>query len=171
MAAHPVKTERHDTVRYEHHTNTGTRRVSIYRETPGGLYVARPFMNHPRIRHWQAHLLPDLGVQVCRYDFHGEREHDYYLDVATITRDGHVWTVRDYYLDITVWDGLAANILDTDELNAAHDEGLLGAREYAQAVGSAHRTLNALAAHGYRVNDWLAGHGLTLHWDAETANA
>ena len=169
MAAHPVKIERHDTVRYEHHTNTGLRRVSTYREGPDFLYVARPFTQHPRIRHWQAYLLPELGVQLCRYDFHGNREHDYYIDVATITRDAHIWTVRDYYLDITVWDGLAANILDTDELNAAHAEGLIGARDYAQAVAGAHGTLNALAAHGYRVNEWLASHGLHLSWAAKTA--
>ena len=176
--AHPVKTERHDTLLRVHHTNTGDRPVDLYREHASGLYVSRRFVAHPRIAYWQAHLLPGLlggpdtegrteglGVQVCRYDFHGERAHDYYLDVATITRQGEVWTVRDHYLDLLVWDGLCAEIADTEELNAALAAGYIGQEEFASAVAAAHGVLNGLARTGYDLKLWLAGQGIELEWD------
>lgn len=172
--AHPVKTERHDTLLQVHHTNTGDRPVDLYREHAAGLYVSRRFVAHPRIAYWQAHLLPGLlggpgteglGVQVCHYDFHGERAHDYYLDIATITRQGEVWTVRDHYLDLLVWDGLCAEIADTEELNAALAAGYIGQDEFAAAVAAAHGVLNGLARTGYDLKLWLAGQGIELEWD------
>lgn len=162
---HPVKVERHDTVRREHHTNTGTRPVETYAEHPHGLYVARPFVAHPRIRYWEAHLLPELGVQLCRYELHGDRrDFDYYMDVACITRHGDVWSVRDLYLDLIVWNGVRAEILDTDELLAARRAGLVGEDESLLAVEQAHAILNRLAQHHYRVEDWLQAEGIHLTW-------
>ncbi|MEW6421629.1 MAG: DUF402 domain-containing protein [Deinococcota bacterium] len=162
--AEPVKTEQHDVAARQHHTNTGVRPVQTYREHPYGLFVARDFVAHPRIRHWQAHLLPTLNVVVCRYDFHGPREHDYYIDIATITHAGDLWTVRDHYLDILIHDGIAAEIVDTDELLAAHEAGFIGSHELHGAVGMAHRTLSGLARSRYNVSDWLAGQGVALDW-------
>ncbi len=176
--AHPVKTERHDTLLRVHHTNTGDRPVDLYREHAAGLYVSRRFVAHPRIAYWQAHLLPGLlgglgteglGVQVCHYDFHGERAHDYYLDIATITRQGEVWTVRDHYLDLLVWDGLCAEIADTEELNAALSAGYIGQDEFAAAIAAAHGVLNGLARSGYDLKLWLAGQGIELAWDCVSA--
>lgn len=164
--AHPVKIERHDVCAREHHTNTGCRPVQLYHETPHGLYVARPFVSHPRIRYWQAHLLPDRHLVVCRYDFHDRREHDYYIDVAQITRDGHVWSVRDLYLDIVLHDGLMAEIIDTDELLAARDSGYITEREMHRAVTVAHDTLATLARARYSLRDWQDAHGLMLDWPA-----
>lgn len=161
---HPVKTERHDPARMEHHTNTGVRAVQTYEERPHGLFVARDFAGHPRVRHWQAHLLPDLDLVVCRYDFHGAREHDYYIDVARISREGGVWAVRDLYLDVVVHDGLGAEILDTDELLAAREAGLIGEAELHHAVAVAHRTLSGLARAGYSLDEWLDTWGLRLDW-------
>ena len=163
-AAHPIKVERHDVRGMRHHTNTGTRSVQTYRETGHGLFVAREFVAHPRIRHWQAHLIPALNVVVCRYEFHGRREHDYHLDIAQISREGEVWTVRDLYLDILLHDGLMAEIVDTDELLAAHDHGLIDGREMHCAVTVAHATLAALARARYSLRDWQAGQGLELEW-------
>ena len=147
-----------------HHTNTGVRRVQTYRETGHGLYVAREFVAHPRIRFWQAHLLPALDLVVCRYDFHGRREHDYHLDIAQISREGDVWTVRDLYLDILLHDGLMAEIVDTDELLAAHDHGLIDVGEMHRAVTVAHATLAALARARYSLREWQAAQGVTLEW-------
>ncbi|MBZ9714756.1 DUF402 domain-containing protein [Deinococcus multiflagellatus] len=163
-AAHPVKVERHDVPALRHHTNTGVRAVQTYRETAGGLYVSRPFVGHPRVRHWQAHLLPALNLVVCRYDFHGEREHDYHLDVADIWQEGAVWVVRDLYLDLLVHDGLMAEIVDTDELLAARAAGYLTEPEMHHAVAMAHRTLSGLARARYDLQAWLAGQGLWLEW-------
>ncbi|WP_288433665.1 DUF402 domain-containing protein [uncultured Deinococcus sp.] len=170
---HPVKTERHDPVRMEHHTNTGVRAVRTYEERPHGLFVARDFDRHPRVRHWQAHLLPDLDLVVCRYDFHGPREHDYYIDVAQVSREDGLWAVRDLYLDVVVHDGLGAEILDTDELLAARAADLIGEADLHRAVTVAHRTLSGLAHASYRLDDWLGAQGLRLDWcmPAETGVA
>lgn len=162
--AEPVKTERHDVQARQHHTNTGIRPVQTYREHPHGLLVARDFVAHPRIRHWQAHLLPRLGVVVCRYDFHGPREHDYYIDVATITHAGDLWTVRDHYLDLLVHEGLTAEIVDTDELLAAHAAGYIGTPELHHAVATAHRVLAGLARARYSVEGWLGAEGVRVEW-------
>lgn len=162
--AEPVKTEWHDVAARQHHTNTGIRPVQTYREHPHGLFVAREFVAHPRIRHWQAHLLPALNVVLCRYDFHGPREHDYYIDIATITRLGARWMVRDHYLDILIHEGIAAQIVDTGELLAAHEAGFIGTPELHGAVEAAHRVLSELARSHYSVSSWLAGQGLVLEW-------
>ncbi|WP_407570407.1 DUF402 domain-containing protein [Deinococcus altitudinis] len=169
--AHPVKVERHDTRAGVHHTNTGARPVDLYREHPHGLYVSRRFVAHPRVAYWQAHLLPDLlpdglGVQLCHYDFHGERAHDFYIDIASISRQEHVWTVRDHYLDLLVWNGLCAEIADTDELGAAFVAGHITPGEYSAAVAGAHTVLNGLARCGYDVGAWLESQGLNLEWNA-----
>lgn len=162
---HAVKTERHDTARRQHTTNTGIRDVEVYREHAHGLFVARPFVAHPRIAYWEAHLLPELGVQLARYTLQGgRRDHDYYLDIADVTRDGDVWSVRDLYLDVVVWEGRRAEVLDTDELLAARAEGFIGEGEALAAVERAHAVLNGLSAHEYRVDAWLAEHGVALGW-------
>ncbi|WP_243398384.1 DUF402 domain-containing protein [Deinococcus koreensis] len=163
-AVHPVKVELHDVPAMRHHTNTGIRSVQTYLETDHGLFVAREFIAHPRVRYWQAHLLPAQNVVVCRYDFHGRREHDYHLDIAQITRKGEVWTVRDLYLDILLHDGLMAEIVDTDELLCAHEHGLIDGREMHCAVTVAHATLAALARARYSLRDWQAAQGIRLDW-------
>lgn len=163
-AAEPVKIERHDVPARQHHTNTGVRAVELYRQEPHGLFVSRPFARHPRVRHWQAHLLPGLGVVVCRYEFHGPREHDFYLDIATITRRGEIWTVRDHYLDLLIHEGVAAEIVDTDELLAAHRAGLIETSELHHAVTTAHHVLSGLARARYDLGGWLAGQGVGVTW-------
>jgi len=162
---HPVKVERHDTARREHHTNTGVRAVEEYRQHEHGLFVARPFVAHPRIRYWEAHLLPALGVQLCRYTLHGHRrDFDYYMDVAHITEHDGIWTVRDLYLDLIIHDGARAEILDTDELLAARRAHLVAEDEALGAIERAHTILNDLARHAYCVNDWLERQGVHLTW-------
>ena len=165
--AHPVKVERHDTANHCHHTNTGQRAVNTYRETEAGLYVARDFVGHPRIRHWQAHLLPALNLVVCHYAFHGHREHDFYIDVAQISREGAVWTVRDLYLDIVLHDGLGAEIADTDELLAAWEAGFLTSEDLQLAIEVAHHTMSELARSRYSLNQWLTEQALPLEWQSE----
>lgn len=165
VSAHPVKVERHDTSRREHHTNTGVRVVETYREHGHGLYVARPFYQHPRVAYWEAHLLPELGVQVCRYELHGgRRDFDYYIDVADIAREGPLWTVRDLYLDVVVWTGVRAEIVDTPELLAARRAGLIAEDEAWGAVERAHGVLDGLSGAGYDLDRWLAGRSVVLRW-------
>ncbi|MFC4427528.1 DUF402 domain-containing protein [Deinococcus navajonensis] len=162
--AHPLKVETHDVEAMCHHTNTGTRTVHTYRETAHGLFVARHFPGHPRIRHWQAHLLPALNMVVCHYDFHGPREHDYYLDIARITRQGQVWTVHDHYLDVIVHEHVCAEIVDTDELLAARQEGYVSEAQVQGAVAVAHDALSGLARANYGLDRWLATRDVALEW-------
>ncbi len=147
-----------------HHTNTGQRRVDHYRQTPHGLFVARQFDAHPRIRHWQAHLLPAPGLVVCKYEFHGQREHDFYIDVARVAQVQGRWQVRDLYLDLALWDGKSAEILDPHELLDSWRAGFIGEAELALAVETAHTLLAGLGRAGYRLGDWARGHGLRLDW-------
>lgn len=162
--AHPIKIEKHDTLTHLHHTNNGVRQVMLYRETPHGLFVARPFDNHPRIRFWQAHLLPEQHLVVCKYDFHGHNEHDYYMDIAQIAKEGHLWTVRDLYLDLVLHDGLHAEIVDTDELLDSHQAGYITAGDVHRSVAVAHHTLSGLARARYSLSDWASTQGLELEW-------
>ncbi|UQN06236.1 DUF402 domain-containing protein [Deinococcus sp. QL22] len=166
-AAHPVKTERHDTDAMRHHTNTGVRHVHTYREHANGLFVARRFDRHPRIRHWQAQLLPALGVQLCRYDFHQAREHDYYIDIASISQsvdDAAVWEVRDHYLDVIVHEGVTAELVDADELEAAQAAGFISESEAHRAYAAADAVLHGLRLARYHVADWLEAQGVCVEW-------
>lgn len=162
--AKPPKVERHDLARREHHTNTGIRAVERYQVHAVGLWVVRPFTAHPRIRAWQAHLLPALGLQVCRYEFHGPREHDYYIDLATIAEVSGIWTLTDHYLDVLVWQGQRAELIDQDEFLAAVRAGHLS-RARAQAVqAQAGALLRGLAEHDHDVQAYLAAQGVRLPW-------
>ncbi|GAA3994782.1 hypothetical protein GCM10022631_01090 [Deinococcus rubellus] len=162
--AKPPKVERHDLARREHHTNTGIRAVERYHVHAAGLAVVRPFKAHPRIRAWQAHLLPALGLQVCRYEFHGPREHDYYIDLATITEAGGIWTLTDHYLDVLVWHGLRAELIDEDEFLAAVRAGYLSAAQAQAVQAQAQALLRGLAEHGHDVQAYLAARGVRLSW-------
>lgn len=142
-----------------------------YRPTPHGLFVSRAFVDHPRIRHWEAHLLPSLSLVVCRYDFHREREHDFYLDIAQIHEQDGLWEVRDFYLDIVVHAGLGAEILDTDELLGGHGAGYLSDQELYRAVTVAHATLADLRRARYDLGEWAAFHGLELSWRSVPGSA
>jgi len=167
VAAHPVKIERHDTDAMTHQTNTGLRRVQTYREHAYGLFVARPFDRHPRIRYWQAHLIPALGVQLCRYAFHQAREHDYYIDIATISRplgNAAVWEVRDHYLDVIVHEGVTAELVDADELEVAEAAGFISESEARRARAAADAVLHGLRLARYHVADWLAAEGVCVEW-------
>ncbi len=139
--AKPPKTEQHHLALRQHHTNTGVRPVEVYQLHEAGLYVSRSFVKHPRIRAWQAHLLPELGLQVCRYDFHGPREHDYYIDLATITAVGGVWEMRDHYLDVLVWQGARAELVDADEWQAARRAGYLSGAQAQRVMTQAQSLL------------------------------
>lgn len=122
-------------------------------------------MAHPRTPYWQAHLLPDLlpdglGIQLCRHDFHGERAHDFYIDIASISRQEHLWTLRHHSLDLPVRIGLCA---ETDEPGASLVAGHVTPQEF--SVAGAHTVLNGLAHCGCDVQAWLGSQGLSLDWN------
>ncbi len=108
-------------------------------------------------------VLPDLGLQVVQFEYREpKRPHanfDYYVDMVRVSEQGERWVVRDLYLDILVYEGVKAEIIDTDEYLAAVQEGHLDTEEAAYALTTAHTLLNGLAKHKYSLDAYLRAEG------------
>ena len=170
MALHPPKTETFDVAARSNVDPKGFRRpVDLYRETPAGLYMARPMVDHPTIRYVRSWLLPALGLRVTDFTWHPghERRQDFYLDVGDVHPGARCWTTEDHYLDLVVHTGADTEVIDVDEYVEAVAAGLLpqpaAERAFATAVG----THGGLAAHGHDLDAWLATRGVHLDWPAE----
>ena len=152
------------------HTQSGEMETLEYiSETPNGLSYLALFdeHRHPKLRARESHVLPRLGVEVSRFEYRRQRtpdDFDYYIDIACVTEQGERWVVRDLYLDVLVFTGERAKILDTDEYLAAITEGHLEADEAAYALETAHTLVNKLAQHGYNLENYLQTEGVTLTW-------
>lgn len=138
-------------------------------ETPGGLSYCALFdeARHPKLRARESHVLPRLGTEVSRFEYRRERtlnDFDYYVDIVRVTEQGERWVVRDLYLDVLVFTGARAKILDTDEYLAAMSKGHLEAGEAAYALSTAHTFVNNLARYGYDLEAYLHSEGVTLTW-------
>jgi predicted RNA-binding protein associated with RNAse of E/G family len=140
------------------------RQVDQYRRTDFGLYMARP-SDHPEFWYLQSWLLPALGLRASI--FHFTAGHDkgwrHYLDVADIREVDGVWHTEDWYLDLLDRPGRPLELVDVDELFAAHEAGYLGTDACVRAVDIATRAIAGAAAHGDVMN-WLAGAGAPLTW-------
>ena len=168
---HPPKVEVFDV---SEATNTDpkgfVRRVQEYREEPFGLYMAREVVGHPRIAYLESWLLPGLGLRANDFWHHpgDERDNDLYLDIVDVSMDvsvaGGVWRTVDHYLDIALWTGRRLEVLDADELAAALVAGLVDPDTGQRAMTTAFSAVDGLAAHGYDLNAWLSGYGITLSW-------
>ena len=122
---------------------------------------------NPKLSRNESHVLPELGIKVSRHTYWRGRspeDFDYYVDVARISERGGRWVVRDLYLDVLVYEGVRAEIVDTDEYLAAIEEGHLNADEAAFALTTAHALLNGLAKYGYSLEAYLQAEGVTLAW-------
>ncbi len=134
-------------------------------ETSNGLSYLALFdeVRHPKLHTRESHVLPALGLEVSRFGYRDAHQpgdpFDYYIDIARVSEQGERWTVRDLYLDVLVFDGERAEILDTDEYLAALREGHLGADEAAYALETAHALLNKLATFGYSLEAYLHSEG------------
>ena len=131
------------------------------------VYVAE-YDDHPESLLMRGQVLPGLGLQVVRFEYREpKRPHanfDYYVDVVCVSEQGKRWVVRDLYLDVLVYEGKRAEIIDTDEYLAAIEEGHLEAEEAAYALETAHKLLNGLGQHGYSLASYLQAEGVTLAW-------
>ncbi|WP_067864687.1 DUF402 domain-containing protein [Nocardia shimofusensis] len=142
------------------------RAVERYHVEPWGLYMAR-HSDHPEFDYLQSWLLPELSLRVTVFDFTPAcpRDQDFYLDLGVFTQiEPQLWRSVDHYLDIVVRTGRDTELLDVDELLAAHAGGLLTAAEAQAAVENATRTIDGIAAHGYSLQRWLGSLGITLTW-------
>ena len=165
---HPPKVETFDVPAGTNTDPKGiSRPVEVYCMEPFGLYLARGYQGHPSITAIESWLLPELGIRVTDWHWREghERDQDFYLDIADITRDGDVWRTEDHYLDIAVCSGRSSSVLDLDEYVAAISEGLLSAATAERALANSYRALDGLAANGHQLDAWLSGLGIALRWN------
>lgn len=160
-----LKIQTHNLIAKTHTVKAGTFPVQTYLEHPHGLYVERDFVGHPVHKHWQAHILPELHLQICRFTPHsGKPAWDFYIDIINAQVSGHVWTVHDLYLDLTLTAG-RVGILDTDELFEAVAENHIGLEQAALASQTLHDLVNLLGQHGNNLEAALASRDLRLSWN------
>ena len=132
------------------------------------LFWALP-VNGKNISYMQGHFFLELGFPVTKFRWrpHVSQEErcDYYIDIVTLEEHsvGH-WHYRDLYLDVMVYEGRRADVLDTDEYLAAVAAGYLNQAEAAHALGTLHNLLNELASHGYSLGKLLKSRNIKLEW-------
>jgi predicted RNA-binding protein associated with RNAse of E/G family len=129
---------------------------------------------HPVLSSLEAHVLPEFGVRVVRfcrrnakaddYAYYVDDDYDYYVDIVSVTEQGERWVVRDLYLDVLVFNGVRAKILDTDEYLAARAEGHMDAPEADDALLKLHEFLDGLARNGHSLERYLETQGVSLTW-------
>ena len=138
------------------------REVEVFTVRPWGLYMARPAPGRAQFHYLESWLLPT--------NFHfnpgHERDQDFYLDIGRYTPGPDRWHAEDHYLDLVLRTGRDVALTDTDELVAAAGEGLLAGDDVERAIRTAVATVDGLARHGYDLDRWLTGHGVTLTWRA-----
>ncbi|QIS02986.1 DUF402 domain-containing protein [Nocardia brasiliensis] len=142
------------------------RPVERYQVAPWGLYMART-SDHPQFHYIESWLLPELALRASIFHYHPEhqRDQDFYLDLGEFRQvDPDRWQSVDHYLDIVVRTGRESELLDVDELLAAHAAGLITAAEAEAAIAHATSTIDGLAANGYDLHRWLSSRGITLTW-------
>jgi hypothetical protein len=164
---HPPKVETFDLAAMTNTDPKGiVRQVDTYRVEKFGLYVARPLVDRPEIQYLESWLLPALGVRITDWHFAPghERDQDFYLDIAEIEPGPKVWRATDYYLDIVVRGGRDLEVLDTDELLAALDAGLIDAATAERALYRTYRLVDKIASHRYDLGAWLSNLGISLNW-------
>ena len=167
MAVHPPKQETFDLVAYTNTDPKGiVRTVDEYVVAPWGLYMARPTPGRAQFHYLESWLLPSLGLRANVFHFNPgyERPQDYYLDVGHITVGEDRWQAEDHYLDLVVYAGDRTDLIDTDELFAAHRAGLLSTATAEAALQRVVVAIEGLATHGHDLNSWLASEGMTLTW-------
>ncbi|QLY33783.1 DUF402 domain-containing protein [Nocardia huaxiensis] len=142
------------------------REVEHYQVEPWGLYMARQ-SDHPEFHYIESWLLPSLSLRVTVFHFTPAdlRDQDYYLDIGEFAQvDATTWRSVDHYLDLVVRTGRDVELLDVDELLAAHAAGYLELPQAQRAIETATATIDGLAAHGHSLEAWLAAHGIKLTW-------
>jgi predicted RNA-binding protein associated with RNAse of E/G family len=166
---HPPRHEARDVTRRLYHNCAGEwLPLEACEVTDFGLYTKRRFVRpHERLAGTTCWMLPTLGLRVISWIPRPGVEdlEDYYIDMAAITVDDGVWRMVDHYLDIVVWTGHRAEVLDQDEFVVAVLAGHLDAGTAEGALAAGYRVLEGLAAHGYDLDRWLrTAYGIELSW-------
>jgi predicted RNA-binding protein associated with RNAse of E/G family len=148
--------------------------VDEYRQEEFGLYMARAIDGHPELAYVESWLLPDFGLRISDWRRRPgvTRREDFYIDLVDIDPTfgartgaaGPLWRVVDVYLDIRVHTGSRLEVLDTDELLAALDGGLIDAETAQRALRRVYRTVEGITRHDYDIDGWLSEFGVHLTW-------
>ncbi|MGW1741055.1 DUF402 domain-containing protein [Nocardia sp. NPDC001965] len=142
------------------------REVERYHLEPWGLYMART-ADHPQFHYLESWLLPTVGLRASVFHFNPAhmRDQDYYIDIGEFGEfEPKKWRSVDHYLDLVVRTGRETELLDVDELLAAHTAGLLDADTAEQAIATAVRAIDGIAAHDYDFQAWTASLDMQLIW-------
>ncbi|AXB43634.1 DUF402 domain-containing protein [Amycolatopsis albispora] len=167
MSAHPPKVETFDPDNAENTDNKGiVREVERFQVESYGLYMARHAPGRAQFHYLESWLLPARGLRITDFWFSPghERDQDFYLDVVEVETDGRIWRATDLYVDIVLRDGDGLEVIDTDELLEATVAGLVTEKAAQRALETTYATVEGLAAHGYRLRDWLGSGGEHLTW-------
>ncbi len=160
-----LKAEVHDLRDGMHRTDAGAFPVEEYRRSDHGLYVRRQFRGHPKIHSWEAHILPERHVQICRYRPHeGRWWCQYYIDVVEAEDRGTEFLVKDLILDVAIGHEAHVHILDTGELIEAIQGGTIASSDAATALTVTHALINELSQNGNDLASLLAREGIALTW-------
>ena len=143
------------------------RAVEVYRCTPWGLYMARPTPGRAQFHYLESWLLPSLGLRANVFHFNPgyERQQDYYLDIGAYhgrsTPPGTPRTTTSTWWSTT---GDRTDLIDVDELFAAHRHGLVSTETAEAAIQRAVAAVAGAGRHGHDLSAWLAGQGMDLTW-------
>lgn len=160
-----LKLETHDLNAAMHHTDAGAFPVEEYRRHEHGLYVRRLFQDHPKIHAWEAHILPELHLQICRYQPHeGIWWCSHYIDIIEAEDRGSEFHVKDLILDVAIGHQAQIHILDTDQFGEALHAGTIAPSIAATALSVTHAFLNELSQHGNDLVGLLEHNGIDLAW-------
>lgn len=142
------------------------RQVERFHVEPWGLYMART-ADHAEFHYLESWLLPNLSLRATVFHFRPEfaRDQDYYLDIGEFTQvNPDQWRSVDHYLDLVVRTERETELLDVDELFAAHTAGLIDTVAAEAAVATATRAIDGIAANGHDLQRWLQNLGMPLAW-------
>jgi predicted RNA-binding protein associated with RNAse of E/G family len=134
--------------------------------TPNGLFYARmvgvkdPIKRAPGqlFFHQQRWILPKQGWVLNRFDFFADvpEPSDWYIEPELVTVSDDLWSVRDGYIDVEVWDGLRYHIDDADELAEGLTSGEITIDDAVAVLHALDRLVDALKSCGISGQTLLA---------------
>lgn len=140
--------------------------VESYHVEPWGLYLART-VEHQHFRYIESWLLPALSLRVTvRHKGPGhDRGQTHYLEIGDYAAIApKKWRAEGHYLHVVARPGQPAELICVDELLSAHAAGRLDTARTIKTVQHATAVVEGIAAHGHRLESWLATQGIALTW-------
>lgn len=113
------------------------------------LYYARA-VDYPGFSEHERWLIPDFGWSVSRFRWRDGWHEDFhwYIETELMEVAGPIWSLRDGFIDVLVWEGLRARIDDADELGDALVEGSISIADASDVLHSLDRLCDELHANG-----------------------